>query len=183
MSDKIYTRKGDKGQTSLFSGERVFKTSRRVQAYGTVDELSAAIAIAKLHAPTEVAEILQRIQERLFFLASEIATADPAKVIKKAEPEEVDEFEQLIDELTEKMPVLENFIVPGGTKASAIIHLSRTVCRRAERRIIELKEEEDINPHALKYINRLSDVLFTLARYANYLEGVDDQIISRDGVK
>jgi cob(I)alamin adenosyltransferase len=180
MESKIYTKMGDKGETSLFSGERVSKTSLRVEAYGTIDELNSMLGTAKTHAKEPLYGIIQGIQERLFFLASEIATKDPEKVIRSANAEEVKELEKLIDELTEQMPKLENFLVPGGNKCAAILHIARTICRRAERRIIDLNAIEEINPMALKYVNRLSDVLFTLARYANHSEGVPDQIISRD---
>ena len=183
MESKIYTKKGDKGETSLFSGERVEKTSLRVEAYGTIDELNSMLGIAKAHAKEPLDGIIQKIQERLFYLASEIATRDPGKVINSAQPEEVEELEKIIDDLTEQMPKLENFLVPGGSKCTAILHIARAICRRAERRIIDLRATEDINPMVLRYVNRLSDMLFTLARYANHLEGVPDQIISRNGVK
>jgi len=183
MESKIYTKKGDWGETSLFSGERVVKSSPRVEAYGTIDELNSMLGTAKTHAKEPLYGIIQKIQERLFFLASEIATRNPEKIIKSAQPEEVEELEKLIDELTEQMPKLENFLVPGGSKCAAILHIARTICRRAERRIIDLNTAEEINPMALKYVNRLSDVLFTLARYANHLEGVPDQLISREGVR
>ena len=181
--NKIYSRKGDKGTTDLFSGERVEKIDPRVEAYGTVDELNTILGVAKNYASEEVKNIIQNIQIRLFYLTSELATSEKSKVIKMMNENEITELETLIDNLTNKIPPLENFVIPGGKGAGAYIHLTRTVCRRAERRIIAAGKVYQINPLIIKYFNRLSDLLFTLARYSNIIYGEGDTLISRDGIR
>ncbi len=174
MSLKIYTKTGDKGTTSLFGGKRVLKSSARVETYGTVDELNSTIGVAIAQSAkrkTQSAKIkteLIKIQNDLLLIGSTLANP-LAKPLEKLD-KRVEDFEKLIDELTAKLPELRNFILPGGGVAGAMLHLSRTICRRAERRIVDLSQTESVDTHILTYFNRLSDVLFTLARYVNYKE-------------
>ena len=181
MPGRIYTRKGDKGETSLFSGERIDKTSSRVEAYGTLDEFNASLGIAKIYSSERVSKIIQEVQEHLFYLTSELATMDPSKVLKPTTSKDVEALERASDELQAELPPLENFIIPGGVKSAAYLHQARTILRRAERRAISLSKEVDINPDLLKYLNRLSDLLFVMARYVNTIEGNGDLLISRNG--
>ncbi|MFW9997252.1 MAG: cob(I)yrinic acid a,c-diamide adenosyltransferase [Candidatus Odinarchaeota archaeon] len=193
MDGPIYTKKGDKGKTSLLTGDRVEKFDPRVEAYGTVDELNSCLGIVKAFAKDECVHLpdkIQAVQERLFSLASEIATPLDAfgennaltSVIKRITPDDSVMLEKLIDELTEKLPPLRNFVIPGGTKTAAFLHQARTVCRRAERRLVSFSRTENINPETIKFLNRLSDLLFTMARHANIEEGDGDFLISREGV-
>lgn len=174
--NRIYTRGGDAGQTSLGSGDRVAKHDLRVAAYGTVDETNGAIGLARLHtadnAPTD--EMLARIQNDLFDLGADLCTPEgDERAARKAEgalrivPEQVARLEQEIDALNETLAPLTSFILPGGTPAAAHLHMARTISRRAERLMTELATREAINPEALKYINRLSDHLFVLGRHLN----------------
>jgi cob(I)alamin adenosyltransferase len=169
----IYTRTGDKGKTSLFGGMRVLKSDIRVETYGTVDELNSAIGVALSelsHAERVrvVKEELMKIQNDLLDVGSALATPEamPLEHLRKR-PEE---FEKIIDALTEKIPVLTQFILPGGGKAGSHLHLARTVCRRAERRVVALMQDDEVEESIVKYLNRLSDVLFTMARYVNHVE-------------
>jgi len=185
MPSHIYTRKGDTGETGLFSGERVQKTSIRVESYGTVDEFNSMLGVAKIHASPRLAGIIEDLQIRNFFIASELATSEAETPVKKVEESDTDFLEQLTDQLDAEMRDLgapsEHFVVPGGTKAAAFLHVARTVLRRAERQILRLSMEEPVNPALIKYINRLSDTIFILARYANIVDGDGDLCISRDG--
>lgn len=174
--NRIYTRGGDAGQTSLGSGDRVAKHDLRVAAYGTVDEANAALGLARLHTieDRETDEILARIQNDLFDLGADLCTPEgDARAARKQEgalrivPEQVDRLEQEIDALNESLAPLTSFILPGGTPAAAHLHMARTIARRAERLMTELATHEDVNPDALKYINRLSDHLFVLGRHLN----------------
>jgi cob(I)alamin adenosyltransferase len=174
--NRIYTRGGDAGQTSLGSGDRVAKHDLRVAAYGTVDETNATLGLARLHTgeDRETDEMLARIQNDLFDLGADLCTPDgDARAARKQEgalrivPEQVDRLEQEIDTLNESLAPLTSFILPGGTAAAAHLHMARTIARRAERLMTELATHEDINPNALKYINRLSDHLFVLGRHLN----------------
>ncbi|MBF0268380.1 MAG: cob(I)yrinic acid a,c-diamide adenosyltransferase [Alphaproteobacteria bacterium] len=176
---RIYTRGGDKGMTSLGSGQRVAKHALRVEAYGTVDEANAVLGLARLHcadAP-EIDAILARIQNDLFDLGADLCTPkaaeDDAAPRLRIDPSQVLRLEAEIDLQNASLNPLESFILPGGSAASAYLHLARTVVRRAERLIAALAEEEPINPQALAYANRLSDLLFVLARSANR-QGEDD---------
>jgi cob(I)alamin adenosyltransferase len=191
MSEKkpVYTRKGDKGKTSLLSGERIDKDSIRVEAYGTVDELITVLGIAKVHSNDKLIEYIHAIQQRLFHLAAELATPleDPSSddilaILNRIGDVDVINLESIADKLTEQLPSLANFVIPGGTKAAAFLHHARTVCRRAERRVITLSNSEDVRPEIIRYLNRLSDTLFVLARYANFEEGEDDILISSECV-
>nr|MDO8086359.1 cob(I)yrinic acid a,c-diamide adenosyltransferase [Candidatus Sigynarchaeum springense] len=178
---QLYTRKGDKGKTGLLSGERVEKTSPRVEAYGTIDEFNAVLGIAKVFASKKVADIIDKLQIKNYFIASELASTDPEKLVKKVEENDATDIEKIIDELGKEMPPAEHFIMPGGTKAAAFLHHARTVLRRAEREILRLAADAPINPELIKYMNRLSDLMFQLARYANIIDGDGDTCISRHG--
>lgn len=167
----IYTRTGDKGQTSLFDGTRVSKSHIRVDTYGTIDELNSTVgaAIAQLKTKNSKLKLeLESIQHDLLEIGSALAmpAALPVHVIHNRPKE----FEILIDQLTSKMPELKKFILPGGSKAGSLLHVARTIARRAERRVITLMQEEEIDEPIVKYLNRLSDLLFTMARFVNHTE-------------
>ncbi len=174
---KIYTRTGDDGMTSLFGGGRVKKNNIRVEAYGTVDELNAVLGIVRAISRDEkIKEIVQTVQNLLFTLGADLATPFDVKSskLKRIRDEDIKLVEDFIDELEMELEPLKNFILPGGVFLSSVLHLARAVCRRAERRIISLAEVEEINDKVIPFINRLSDLFFVLARYANKIEGVDD---------
>ncbi len=176
---KIYTKTGDAGKTSLFGGKRVDKNSARLEAYGTVDELNSVIGIARTNCKSGKAnEILAQLQNQLFFIGSDLATPlDEQKIkieIQRADQALVEQLEKWIDELDEELPELKVFILPGGTPGAAYLHFARTVCRRAERKVVELATREQINDFVVKYLNRLSDLLFVLARYENFENNVPD---------
>lgn len=167
----IYTRTGDKGKTSLFDGTRVLKSHQRVDTYGTIDELNSMIgaAIAQLQtADSKLKKELEKIQHDLLDVGSALATPHPLPVSGLAR--RTKEFEKLIDHLTKEMPELKNFILPGGGKAGSLLHVSRTIVRRAERRLVSLMQHEEVDETIVVYLNRLSDLLFTLARYVNHSE-------------
>jgi cob(I)alamin adenosyltransferase len=163
---KIYTKTGDKGQTSLYDGTRVDKDSLRVESYGTVDELNSYIGFAaKFIKDESIKEDLKKVQMRLFFVAGELATVEEGKYKYKIKDDDIESLERIIDEYLPKISGADAFIVPGSSEASAALHVARTICRRAERRIISLKHREEVSDKLLKFINRLSDVLYTYARY------------------
>lgn len=166
---KIYTKKGDKGYTSLFGGASVEKSSLRIHAYGTVDELNSVIGVAISHPMSDRGtEILNDIQSQLFVLGADLATLQSKEVkINRIGKEDIEKLESWIDELEEHLPPLKNFILPGGSPAGAFIHQARTVCRRAERNTVALKQNDPISAETVIYLNRLSDLLFVLARYEN----------------
>jgi cob(I)alamin adenosyltransferase len=167
---KIYTRGGDKGETSLGDGGRVAKHDPRVEAYGTVDEANATVGLARLHTAGEVDAMLARIQNDLFDLGADLCTPEapkPKHPPLRIAQAQVDRLEREIDAMNEKLKPLDSFILPGGTPAAAYLHLARTVSRRAERLITALARIQTINPLAIAYINRLSDHLFVLARHVN----------------
>ena len=175
---KIYTRRGDDGSTGLFGGPRVRKDDLRVGAYGDVDELNSALGAAREELRDErqkdVAAIVDRLQSELFTLGSELATPDPAaapKEVPRILPEHVERLEREIDRLTNELPPMRNFILPGGSRPGAALHLCRTVCRRAERTAVELARDAAVSAEALAYLNRLSDLLFVMARAANLRAG------------
>ena len=178
MGGKIYTRTGDDGTTSLGGGQRVAKESARLEAYGTVDELNAVLGrvLAEGAAP-EVTAALVRIQHDLFVLGSDLSffPADKARFnVPGVETAHVAALEADIDRLTAPLPPLRTFILPGGTPAAAQLHIARTVCRRAERRVADLATQEPVGAPALAYLNRLSDLLFVMARYENHRQGQAD---------
>ena len=169
---KLYTRTGDQGQTALYGGGRVGKDHLRVEAYGSVDELNSALGVAVAFLRRRrVAAALQSIQNELFNIGSELASESGPRAEKGRlflDPEgKIAALERLIDEYDAKVPPLRTFILPSGSQAGALLHLARGVCRRAERAVVRLSREEDVNPHVLTYLNRLSDLLFVLARYVN----------------
>lgn len=163
----IYTRGGDKGETSLAGGERRAKNDPRFAAMGTVDEANAAIGLARDHTADETDEILRRIQNDLFDLGADIATPGTEDGALRITDAQTDRLEQEIDRINANMEPLSSFVLPGGSTASSHIHMARTVVRRAEREMVGLAENEDMNDAALRYINRLSDLLFVLARHLN----------------
>ncbi|MHA2424526.1 MAG: cob(I)yrinic acid a,c-diamide adenosyltransferase [Candidatus Thorarchaeota archaeon] len=190
MSKRIYTRKGDKGTTGLFSGERIAKDDLRVEAYGTVDELITNLGVAKIHSSERIADYINEIQQVLFYIAAELATNRDAiedkamlEAIKTVSADDVLRLENIADNLVDELPLLKNFVIPGGTKSAAFLHVSRTVCRRAERRIITYSRDKDINPEIVRYVNRLSDLIFVFSRYENLEVGDGDNIISREGTR
>jgi cob(I)alamin adenosyltransferase len=167
---KIYTRGGDAGETSLGSGDRVKKHDVRVAAYGTSDEANAVIGIARLHTEGDVDDMLMRIQNDLFDLGADLCMPENGKRSEGAlriVDSQVDRLEQEIDAMNADLQPLSSFILPGGSAAASYLHLARTVSRRCERLMTELAIDEDVNPAALKYMNRLSDHLFVLARKVN----------------
>ena len=177
---KLYTRKGDDGTTALGSGTRVPKDSLRVEAYGTVDELNAAIGIAVSQGMTEkLQSVFLTIQNELFHLGSDLCFTEEDKKqfnIPQIQEKHVTALEQLIDELTEIVGPLENFILPGGTPSAANLHLARTICRRAERVTISLAREESVGDFVIAYLNRLSDLLFVMSRYENMAYNVPEPL-------
>lgn len=175
---KIYTKTGDAGDTGLFGGARVSKASARVETYGEVDELNSAIGLA-LSEPFDEAlsALLTNVQSRLFDLGAELATAPDSKValgIPLLDEAEVVKLEQAIDTFESELSPLKTFVLPGGTRAAAYLHMARTVCRRAERRLVALSADETVRPELVRYLNRLSDALFVFARLANQRAGVAD---------
>ena len=167
---KIYTKFGDSGETALYGGTRVGKDTPRIEAIGTVDELNAYIGYAQtLIADTDLSDLMARIQNHLFAIGADLAT--PATHTKAADFRISADFtavmETAIDTLSEELPPLTNFILPGGCAAGAILHIARVVCRRSERRVVQLAHETEVNPEIIRSLNRLSDLLFVLARTVN----------------
>lgn len=178
---KIYTRQGDGGETSLFGGQRVPKDDERVAAYGSVDELNSVLGFVVARLPGELEswrEPLQKIQSDCFTIGALLATpksgaAKPAHIPELAEGR-VEEIESWIDQLDEGLQPLRAFVLPGGAEPAAALHLARSVCRRAERQVVTLNHHAEVDSVVLKYLNRISDLLFTLARAANARMGVAD---------
>jgi len=176
----IYTRSGDDGTTGLGTGERISKSALRIEAYGLVDELNAQIGVVLTSgAAGELIDPLRRVQAELFQLGAELCvpeSARPKKPRPRIEPQHVACLEDLIDQFSAALPPLRNFILPGGSAAAAHLHVARTICRRAERAAVRLAQEERIGAHPVPYLNRLSDLLFVLARYQNKAAGADDTV-------
>ena len=172
----IYTRGGDQGRTSLGDGTRVAKHTARVAAYGTVDEANATLGLARLHTTGDADEMLARIQNDLFDLGADLcrpgSDPDETKALR-VKATQVDRLEREIDAMNEKLAPLRSFVLPGGSPAAAQLHVARTVCRRAERLMVHLAQDEPVGEAALKYANRLSDFLFVAARFANIGRGGD----------
>ncbi len=166
---KIYTKKGDQGTTSLFGGASIGKNSLRIKAYGTVDELNSILGIVLTHPLSERGEtILKELQNQLFVLGADLATLPSKKTkIDRISKKEIQQLEDWIDELDEQLPALTAFILPGGAPAGATLHQARTVCRRAERHTVALKLENPVSDETIIYLNRLSDLLFVMARFEN----------------
>ncbi|MEO0559599.1 MAG: cob(I)yrinic acid a,c-diamide adenosyltransferase [Bacteroidota bacterium] len=179
---KVYTKTGDDGSTALFGGDRVSKTHPRISAYGTVDETNATLGMARaaLRGAPDLAKadaLLGRLQNELFVLGGDLASPRETKYpVPRIEAHHVRQLELDIDELTEDLPPLKNFVLPGGTAAAAALHLGRTVSRRAERLVVETASLEEVSLDALQYLNRLSDLLFTMARWVNLKAGVDEPV-------
>jgi cob(I)alamin adenosyltransferase len=180
---KIYTGRGDKGETSLFSGEQVDKDSPRVAAYGSLDELNSILGVAQAFCLNQkVRETVGSLQNELFTAGTDLATRNTGKrKINRIQKKNWRQLEARIDLLQESLPPLRDFILPGGISGAALIHLARTVCRRAERLLMTLKKKEaDVNPELIVYLNRLSDLLFVLARYENILEGGKEELWQKE---
>ena len=178
---KIYTRDGDGGETSLYGGQRVLKDALRVQTYGTVDECNAALgfALTQISDP-EIRETLTRIQGELFEVGADLATPlARGETVPRVRAEQTARLEAEIDRFEEELEPLRHFILPGGSPGGAALHLARAVCRRAERHLVTLEQTEEINPEVMRYLNRLSDHLFVLARLANHRAGSPEMIWER----
>lgn len=177
---KIYTRKGDDGSTALGGGQRIEKDARRVQVYGTVDELNSHLGMAlALGLSAELAPIVASLQNELFNLGSDLCFLESDKItlaLPQIEAHHVARLEMLIDQWTAVVGPLQNFILPGGSPAAAQLHVARTVCRRAEREGVTLAREEAIGDYVVVYLNRLSDALFVMARYENHLQQVTEPL-------
>lgn len=185
---KIYTKTGDDGTTGLFNGQRVEKFNDRVEAYGTIDELNSIIGIAisflkssnqaqNSNHKSELLSNLSTISNLLFNLGSDLATPlnpKPKFEVPRITNEQVELIENWIDKYDESLEKLSYFILPGGSNSSSFLHQARTVCRRAERQIVKLSKEEELNPNSIIFVNRLSDYLFTAARFANFYENLAD---------
>ncbi len=176
---KIYTRRGDAGETDLFGGPRVGKDDLRVEAYGAVDELNATLGTCRAEtAQDDVRALLEDVQSRLFDLGGALATPSAAhrekSGVPEPQPEDVEKLEGQIDAFESELAPLERFILPGGCRAAAAFHVARTVCRRAERRVVSLARADEVPEPSLRYLNRLSDLLFVLARVENRRAGVQD---------
>ena len=174
---KIYTRTGDDGTTGLLGPGRVRKDDARVEAYGSVDELNAALGVARAcDEEGWLAEEIDAIQARLFQLGAELAATQPTALpSERIGDEDVTSLENLIDRLESDLPTLRNFILPGGSELGAALHHARTVCRRAERRLVSLQALATIEPRLVRYLNRLADLLFVMARWCNQRAGVPEQ--------
>jgi cob(I)alamin adenosyltransferase len=174
---KIYTKTGDKGETALFGGKRVPKDELRIEAYGTVDELNSVIGTARSFNENKILDlVLSEIQNQLFVLGADLATPTDVKgpAMRRITTKDCTSLEGIIDDFEGKLDALNSFILPGGSQASSFLHNARTVCRRAERLLVTLKKKEEVSDEALIFLNRLSDLLFVLARYVNKISGVKD---------
>lgn len=177
---KIYTRTGDRGETGLFGGGRVPKDHPRVAAYGDIDELNSILGLVRATSNQQFFDsLLESIQRDLFAIGGHLATPDPGRVAKSLEkgalsPERIAEFERHMDEAEGTLPPLRAFVLPAGSAVAASLHLARTVCRRAERSVVHLAHDHDVPELFIVYLNRLSDLLFTLARLANFRDGISD---------
>jgi cob(I)alamin adenosyltransferase len=174
---KIYTKTGDGGDTSLLGGKRLSKDSLRIETYGTIDELNSVIGVSRsLNEHREIDLMLFDLQSELFLLGSELATPSGVKnsPIKFLSNENIIRLEKLIDDIDARLPQLKNFILPGGNKCAAMLHYARTVCRRAERLAVRLTRDESIRDFVVIYVNRLSDLLFVIARLSNFLSNTPE---------
>lgn len=176
---KIYTKTGDQGETSLFGGKRVSKSSERIETYGTVDELNSFLGLTISEIKDEkLKSDLLKIQNQLFVVGTDLATPESGKSanlqVDRTPESYINETELLIDEYNSRNDELKNFILPGGTKSSALLHVCRTISRRAERRVVSLSQTEEVNKTIIVFFNRLSDLFFVLARYENKIAGIKD---------
>ncbi len=182
--NRVYTRSGDEGTTALVGGKRVPKHARRIEAYGTVDELNATLglirtALAESSGKDRLLPIIRRVQNELFNLGAQLATPDPERLAKSPSvgPQHIEALEREMDELNEGLPELRSFVLPGGGYCSSFLHLARTVCRRAERCVSALTNDGEIIPeHAMVYLNRLSDALFVFGRWVIHSEGQEEPL-------
>lgn len=166
---KIYTKRGDSGDTSLFGGQRVSKSAQRIRAYGTVDELNSLVGLAASYDLSDTGTAhLRKLQEMLFVLGADLATPPSSETrIDRIDREDVSFLEEAIDEMEKELEPLKNFILPGGSQAGATLHVARTVCRRAERAVVACRESNEVSELPVTFLNRLSDFLFVLARFEN----------------
>lgn len=174
---KIYTTTGDGGETSLFGGRRVPKDALRIEACGTVDELNSALGVARAWKPAKYIDgTLGSLQNDLFVLGADLATPAEKRsaIVERIQQEHITQIERIIDTVEVLLKPLSSFILPGGSHVAAQLHLARTICRRAERFVVKLSREEAIEPHCIVFLNRVSDLLFVLARYANQIDGVEE---------
>ena len=172
---KIYTKKGDGGKTSLFGGRIVYKDDLRVDCYGTVDELNSILGLAVTEInSSEIIEVINKIQNDLFTLGGELANPTEKRSDSNIESAQIQFLEEKIDHFDEKLPLLKQFILPGGSKGAALLHLARSVCRRGERLAVKLAKNDVINENIIIYLNRLSDLLFVLARFENDVNQILD---------
>ncbi len=175
---KIYTKTGDIGETSLFTGQRVKKSHSRVELYGTIDELNSIIGLAHTFGKEDILnQHLFYLSNLLFKFGADLATPnspDLKRIIDRIDEQDVNDLENKIDSYDLELPKLTSFILPGGSKRAAFLHQARTVCRRAERIAVDIMEIEDLGNYTIIFINRLSDYLFASARYANHLENIED---------
>lgn len=184
---KIYTRTGDQGDTALFGGGRVAKDHPRVRAYGTVDELNSILGLALLHmVDAKGRERLEQVQHDLFTLGAVLAAPPPEGT--RPQPsvpglplERVTEMEEWMDEAEGELHPLRQFVLPGGSEGAALLHVARTVCRRAEREVVAMGPSDPRSPDIIRYLNRLSDLLFTMARMENHRAGVGDVLWRKEG--
>ena len=177
---KIYTKTGDNGKTSLNSPDRILKSDIRVEAYGTIDELNSMLGIVMTqNLPDSIKIDIDKIMNLLFQIGSDLATpfdSPMSNKIKRLNDDEITFLEKQIDKYDAELPTLRNFILPGGSQQSALINFARTIVRRAERRIVALAENEEINSNIIKFINRLADYLFVIARYINFKLNIEERI-------
>ncbi|SMO56403.1 cob(I)yrinic acid a,c-diamide adenosyltransferase [Fodinibius sediminis] len=168
---KIYTKRGDSGRTSLFGGQRVSKSEQRIQAYGTVDELNSFLGLAASYELSDHGrQRIKKIQRMLFVLGADLATPSSSQTrIERTSQEDVEFLEEAIDEMEQELDPLKNFILPGGSQAGATLHIARTICRRAEREVVACQQAENskVSDLSIRFLNRLSDFLFVMARYEN----------------
>lgn len=174
---KIYTKTGDKGETALFGGKRISKDDMRIESYGSVDELNSVLGIVRSLKPhSEIDEIVEQIQNQLFVLGADLATPreNTNSIIPRISQQDIEILETTIDRIDKNLKPLKVFILPGGNSTASYLHLARTVCRRAERNAVTLSHTEDLGENIVVYLNRLSDVLFVLARFANALSETEE---------
>ncbi len=175
---KIYSRRGDSGETDLLGRARVWKNSPRLDVIGTLDELNSTLGLIRVeHLPEEIDRILERLQNDLFSAGTELASASPAQSpLRRIAKEHIQALEAIIDQCEVKLPAIQGFILPGGVRAAAMFHVARTICRRAERHLAGLVQSDPnaVSPEMLAYINRLSDLFFVLARLSNAQAGIGD---------
>jgi len=172
---KIYTKFGDKGKTALLGGAVVPKDDPHVEAYGSIDELNALLGtVLSFSEKPDIKQSLTRIQNDLFIVGAELATKKGKT--KTIPPARISEIEEEIDALSAQLPPLKHFVIPGGSKTASLLHLARTVCRRAERKVVVLSKKEKVNPDILTYLNRVGDLLFVQARYVNYKKKIEEVV-------